>query len=140
MIYHILHPTDLSESHFKLCEEAAWIAKKFKATLHLLHVIEPSMSYQWAQGLGFAELSAPLKDNATAVLATVGEACGVSLEHQYVEVGSIKTVILNKILDLGCELAIIGRHSPEHFALLGSNALAIVKEANCHVLTLAIKP
>ena len=69
----ILHATDLKENHYDLCKKAVDIAHTFKATLHILHVIEPPAMLQLAQGLGFAELAAPVKDDAQIVLNLLGE-------------------------------------------------------------------
>lgn len=136
----ILHATDLKENHYELCQKAAEIAKSFGATLHLLHVIEPPASLQIAQGLGFAELSKPIRDDAYTVLQVLGESLNIPSTHQHVEVGSIKMHVFDKIRDLGCDLLIVGTHDPsDHVpAFLGSTAHAMVNHARCDVLTLRL--
>lgn len=137
MYSNILFATDLKEDHFALCQQAAAIAKAFKGQLSLLHVIEAPASLQLAQGLGFAELINPVKDDAQTVMSALGDALNIPLKRQYVEGGSIKTVILQKVKELHIDLIIIGSHSPNHLpAFLGSTANAIVHHANCDVLTL----
>ncbi len=137
MYTHILHATDLCENHFHICQQAAEIAKRFNAKLFLLHVIETPATLQLAQGLGFAEVSSPTMDDAKAVMAVLGDALNIPLEQQFVEVGSIKTHVLNKAMDLGCKLLIIGSHTPSKLpAFLGSTAKDIIHEAQCDVLTL----
>lgn len=133
----ILHATDLSEHHFALCQKAATIAKYFNAKLFLLHVIEPSASLQLAQGLGFAAIDKPVKDNAQTVMSVVGDALGLPSEQLLVEVGSIKHEILLKAKALSANLIVVGSHTPSHLPpLLGSTAHAIVHHAVCDVLTL----
>ena len=137
MISTILHATDLSQCHYTLCQEAVEIAKCFHAKLYFLHVIQPPATLQIAQGLGFAEFDAPVKDNAQTVMKVLGEALKIPDEQLFVEVGSIKFTILNKAKELGCDLIIIGSHTPSQLpAFLGSTSHAIVQHAKCNVLTL----
>lgn len=137
MYTHILHATDLSENHFHMCQQAVEIAKKFHAKLYLLHVIEPPASLQLAQGLGFAEFDSPIKDDAQAVMAVLGEALNIPPEQQFVEIGSIKTNVLEKVQELSCTLIIIGSHGPSKLpAFLGSTAREVIHEAKCDVLTI----
>lgn len=133
----ILHATDLSEDHFDNCKRAAEIAACFNAKLHLLHVIEPPPALQLAQGLGFAEIAAPVKEDAETVMKLLGEALNIPLEQQHVEIGSIKKHILDKVKTLAADLVIIGKHSSNTLPpFLGSAAHAVVHHASCDVLTL----
>lgn len=140
MYANILHATDLKENHFSMCQKAAAIAKAFGGTLHLIHVIEPPASLQLAQGLGFAELDNPVKDDAVTVMNILGDALGIPVEQQHVDIGSIKQLVLKKVQELGCELVILGSHTPSHLpAFLGSTAHAVVHHAPCDVLTLRMR-
>jgi universal stress protein A len=133
----ILHATDLSDAHFHWCQQALAIAKRFDAELYLLHVIEPPASLQLAQGLGFAEFDYPVKEDAEAVLNTVGEALQIPASHLFVEVGSIKNHTLEKIKTLDADLLIIGSHTPDHLpAFLGTTAHSIIEAVPCDILTL----
>jgi universal stress protein A len=133
----ILHATDLSEHHFKMSQQAVHIAKCFKAKLYLLHVIEPPPSLQLAQGLGFAEFDHPIKEDALSVMKVLGEALNIPQSQQFVEIGSIKMHVLDKVSELGCDLIIIGSHTPSKLpSFLGSTAHAVVHHAKCDVLTL----
>lgn len=138
----LLHATDLSENHYSLCQQAVKLAQCFKAALHFLHVIETPASLQWAQSLGFAELATPVKDDAITTMATLGEALGIPLANQHVEVGRAYSHILSKAKELNCDLIIIGNHSRLSFqtfiesTTLGSTANAVIQHASCAVLTL----
>ncbi len=136
----ILHATDLSANHYDICKKAAEIAHKFKAKLHLIHVIESPPSWQIAQGLGFAEIAAPYKKNAETVMRYLGEALNIPVEQQHIEIGSIKTYILEAIDTLSAGLVIIGSRKPTGLpSFLGSTAHAIVNNASCDVMTLRFK-
>lgn len=137
MYKNILLATDLNDNHFEICQQAAKLAKQLGAKLFLLHVIEPPASLQLAQGLGFAELDAPTKEAAQTVIAVLGEALGVAVEQQFVEVGSIKTHVLDKAHVLSCDLIIIGQHTHRKLpGFLDSTAHHIVQDAECDVLTI----
>ncbi len=137
MYTHILHATDLSENHFKMCQQAQLIAERFQAQLFLLHVIEPPPSLQLARGLGFAEFDKPRKDDAEIVMRVLGEALNIPLEQQFVEIGSIKQCVLDKAQALTCNLIVLGAHTRGTLpAFLGSTAHSILNHANCDVLTL----
>ena len=137
MYNHILHATDLSENHYHMCQKAIDIAKRFNAKLFLLHVIEPPATLQLAQGLGFAEFDKPIKDDAQAVMSVLGEALTIPLEQQCVEIGPIKTRILDKAMELGCDLIIIGNHTTSNLpSFLGDTAREVIRDAKCDVLTL----
>ncbi len=135
----ILHPTDLQENHFDMCKQAAEIAAMFVAKLHILHVIEPPPSYQLAQGLGFAEIAVPAKEDAQTVMKYLGDALNIPPEQLHVEIGSVKKQILDKVQELGCNLVIIGSHTASALpAFLGSTAYAVVHQVPCDVLTLRV--
>jgi universal stress protein A len=139
MYTHILFATDLLNQHNHLTEKAVLIAKQLNATLYLLHVIELPTSYQVAQGLGFTELVSPVKDDAQTVLSMIGENFNIPAAQQFVEIGSVKEIIFNKVQELNCQLVIIGSHSAGGMSsFLGSTAHAITNRAACDVLTLRI--
>lgn len=139
MYTNILYATDLSNEHNHLTEKAAIIAKQFNATLFLLHVIELPASIQIAQGLGFTELAKPAKDDAQTVLSLIGGNLNIPTSQQFVEIGSVKEHIFNKVKELNCQLIILGSHSSSGFPnFLGSTAHATVNHAPCDVLTLRV--
>ncbi|WP_367605455.1 universal stress protein [Legionella sp. W05-934-2] len=133
----VLHATDLKENHFDLCQKAHHIAQEIGASFHLLHVVSPPNSLQWAQSLGFAEFDRPIPDQAEAVLKVVADGLNLPHENLHVQVGSIKQTILTMIKELDCDLLIIGSDTPEGVqTLLGSTANALIHYAPIDVLTL----
>ncbi len=133
----ILHATDLAENHFKMCERAVDIAKRFNAQLHILHVVETPGSMLLAQGLGFTEIEdpTPLVEDAKSVLAVLGETFAIPKQQLSVELGSAKIHVLQKATDLGCQMIIIGHHAGRN-SILSNAAQDIVAKAKCDVLTL----
>ncbi|MFT4057973.1 MAG: universal stress protein [Legionella sp.] len=139
MYTNILFATDLLSEHNHLTQKAVEIAKQFKAKLYLLHVIELPASFQLAQGLGFTELAQPAKDDAQTVLSLLGDNFNIPKEQLFIDIGSVKEHIFNKVKELNCQLIIIGSHSVSGLhSLLGSTAHATVNHAPCDVLTLRL--
>ena len=137
MYKHILHATDLNENHFSTCEQAKKIASHFKATLHIIHVIDTPASLQLAQGLGFAEITLPAKDDAKLVMGLLGEALNIPESQQIIEVGSTKECIIKKIKELNCTLLIIGGHAQTQASeFLNNTARILTEDVPCDVLTL----
>lgn len=133
----VLHATDLKENHFDVCQKAYNIARDIGAEFHLLHVVAPPNTLQWAQSLGFAEFDKPIPDQAEEVLKVVADSLNVPDDHLHVKVGSIKHTILTEIKELDCDLLIIGSDTPEGVhTFLGSTANALIHYAPIDVLTL----
>lgn len=132
----ILHATDLSEHHFRMCERAVDIAKQLHAKLYLMHVVETPSTLLLAQGLGFTEIEnpEPLLEDARGVMAVLGDTFKIPKKQLLVELGSAKQHILQKSTDLSCQMIIIGHHSAK--LMLGNTARSIADEAKCDVLTL----
>jgi universal stress protein A len=140
MYKNILFASDLLSEHQALAEKAALIAEQLNAKLYILHVVELPTSYQVAQGLGFAELVNPVKDDAQTVLSLMGENLKIPESQLLVEIGSVKHAIFTKVQELKCQLIIIGSHSSHGLeSILGSTAHAITNRAPCDVLTLRAK-
>ncbi|MDF1645412.1 MAG: universal stress protein [Legionellaceae bacterium] len=137
MYTHILHATDLSETHFELCEQAVALSKKLGASLSLIHVIETPVSLQVSQGLGFSEISTPVKDDAEIVMHVLGDALHLPKSQLFVETGPVKQCVLEKLTELHCDLLVIGSHRPHDLSeLLGTTARSLVEHAPSDVLTL----
>lgn len=133
----ILHATDLNDTHFDLCEQAVRVASHFDARLYLIHVIEASASLQLAQGLGFAEIGVPIKDDAEVVMRVLGEALNIPEECLLVESGSVKNKVLETVASLSADLLIIGSHRPHELSeIISSTARSLMEQAPIDVLTL----
>ncbi|MDF1757918.1 MAG: universal stress protein [Legionellaceae bacterium] len=139
MYKNILHATDLAKDHFYMCEQAANLANKLQARLYIMHIIEPPTSLQIAQGLGFTEIYNPsdAKENAISILKMIGESLNIPVESQFVEIGSIKQHVVDKVQELECNLVVIGHRSQNNLPeFLESTAHLVVNDAPCDVLTI----
>lgn len=137
MYKNILHATDLKQNHYHICEQAIQIARNLNAKMHLLHVIDPPPFLQLAQGLGFAEIIKPVKDDAQAVINILGETFKLEPQYLHIEIGNVKTKVCEMAHTLGSDLIIIGNHETGSLStFLGSNAYSIISHAHCAVLTI----
>lgn len=139
MYKHLLFATDLQEGSHEAALRAQAIAQHFNAQLFIIHVIESTISEQYAQMLGFTELITPSTAEAKQVLATLAEELDIPPNQQYVEIGSAAHLIVNLAKQLDVDAIIIGSHA--HSALpnfLGTTANTIVHSAPCDVITLRL--
>jgi universal stress protein A len=138
----ILVAVDLSEASKKVLERAVDFAKQSHAELNVVHVIEFS-PFAYA-----GEFSATLDPNLEQTLVTgaqegLAEMClgyNISVEHQFVERGSVKLVVNELAEQIKCDLIMVGSHSHHGFELLlGSRANAILHSAKCDVYVVRMR-
>jgi len=136
----ILVPSDFSECSDAAVRYGVELARKFGATLHLLHVVQDPATQPWAAE-GFAvplleavdqwqkdaklrlDTSIPFEDRANAVVSCT--------------IASPFPEILRYAIDNGIDLIVMGTHGRcgvSHM-LLGSIAEKVVRRAPCPVLT-----
>ena len=137
---HILVPSDFSECSDAAVRYGLELARKFGATLHLLHVVQDPATQPWAaEGFAVPLLEAvdqwqkdaktrldaliPLEDRANAVVS-----CAIA---------SPFPEILRYALDKDIDLIVMGTHGRGGVShmLLGSIAEKVVRRAPCPVLT-----
>ncbi len=145
-IQHVLFPTDFSTCAEGAYRHAAWLADRFGATLHVLHVVEdesaPERDWPEAPGTGHVQIS----------LADVCEDLGLPLPapaedsdpYDLVEVVEAEVVgrkapeaILDYVHDEEIDLIVLGTHGRQGWrrGVLGSVAEAVARRAPCPVLT-----
>ena len=140
MYKNILVATDLLESSQFLITLAQEVSKAHQASLDVLHVIEPPMSAEYAAALGFATFPDPSTEGATLVLKALAEANNIAPERQHVEVGHVRSKIIEMAEKLNCELIIIGSHAkPGISQLLGRTAHSVIHHATCDVLMARVR-
>ena len=72
-------------------------------------------------------------------MTRIGEQFNISATSQFIEVGSPKSVIMNKAQELGADLIVVGSHGRHGIQLLlGSTANAVIHHANCDVLAVRV--
>lgn len=140
---HILLTIDLHPG----CDEptvmrAATIAKAFNAQdISIIHAIEHVNAYGVAQAYPtILDLEEQMVKEAEQELAKWGMKVGIPKSHQYVEVGSPKSVILHKAKELNIDLIVVGSHGRHGInMLLGSTANAVLHHAHCDVLAVRVQ-
>lgn len=135
----ILVPVDGSETCQIAQETAALLAKKAKAKVTVLHVIQSTRSYlDWPVDMNqpteyYDDVYASLEQQAETVVNSAEELFkseGVSVETETVKEGDVADVILKRASD-GYELAVIGGRGEDEKdpTILGSVAKKVVMHA-----------
>ena len=145
-IQRVLFPTDFSACAEGAYRHAAWLADRFGAELHVLHVVEDELAPErdWPEppGTGLIRIT----------LADVCEDLGLPLPppdeetdpNDLVEVIEVEIVgrkapaaILDYVHDEEIDLVVIGTHGRQGWrrGVLGSVAEAVARRASCPVLT-----
>ena len=134
----ILVPVDFSECSLEALEYAAVVAQQAKASLMLLHVLEP-VSYGLDFTLGHSRTGEPGRESWTKrleELTTALMAAHVPVESR-LRGGLPADSILDSAQTLPCDLIVMGTHGRRGIshALSGSVAEAVLRKARCPVLT-----
>lgn len=132
-----LHP----ECDETTVQRALEIAKQNNAKISIIHAIEHINAYGVAQAYpAVIDLEEDMVKEAKEELARVSSKYGIAPGQQFVEVGSPKVVILNKVDELKADLIIVGSHGRHGISLLlGSTANAVLHHSPCDVLAVRIK-
>ena len=137
----ILVPIDFSLHSKNALKYAVPLAEKFKASLHLVYVVEPTI---YPADLGFGQVVLPgveeeLREKGGEELQSLmeKEIGGRVKSSCAVRTGNPHQEILREAEELGVELIVVATHGHsgvEHM-LFGSTADRIVRNAKCPVLT-----
>lgn len=121
-------------------ERALQIVSSNNAQLHLVHAVVHINAYGIAQAYPVViNLEEDQVNTATKELARIGDEIGVATERQFVEIGSPKTIIIQKAIDIKADLIIVGSHGRHGISLLlGSTANAVLHHASCDVLAVRV--
>jgi len=139
-IQNILLPTDFSDHSLVAAEYAFELAKRFSATVHLLHVIEePIATIPLLEVYG-----APSKEEYEAAAQAMLDNWPLPDEAEHVDVvrrlhhGTPFVQIVHDARDHDIDLIVMGSHGRGMIAhvLLGNVAEKVVRKAGCPVLTI----
>lgn len=116
------------------------IAKQSGAKLSIVHAVEHINAYGVAQAYPTViDLEEQMLKEAQDGLAKFAVKYDVPAAQQFVEIGSPKSVILNKADEVKADLIIVGSHGRHGLSLLlGSTANAVIHHAHCDVLAVWI--
>jgi nucleotide-binding universal stress UspA family protein len=137
----ILIPTDFSETGLLAIEHGAFMAKLFKAELHLLHVLEVN---EYAYDIPEPVLRLTKIDSLQEIVGKKMKEVSDNIRKDYGVIpltmsstGRIATEIENYAEENKIDLIIMGTHGASGFEefFMGSNAHKVVNRANCPVIT-----
>ncbi len=140
LIKNIVLPTDFSEPTLAATRYAVALAKRFDATLHLLHVIEDPLQLSPI----FESIPLPPRQSFETYAQDrlenwipAADRDDLKLELHWFH-GHPLTRIVEFAADHRMDLIVMGTHGrgPVSHALLGSVAEKVVRQANCPVLTI----
>jgi nucleotide-binding universal stress UspA family protein len=134
----ILVPVDFSDCSLDALEYAAVVAQQAKASLTLLHVVEP-VSYGLDFTIGHVGTREHVRETWTKrleELTSALKAAHVPVESQ-LRGGLPSDSILDSAKTLPCDLIVMGTHGRRGIShtLSGSVAEAVLRNAHCPVLT-----
>jgi nucleotide-binding universal stress UspA family protein len=138
----ILLPTDFSEYSEAAREYACSFVEKFRAELHLLHVLQDLIAMSPEPGMSFPPPGDYMKDLEASAVQALAKRPGDALPGDYtvlrnVRHGSPFLEIIRYAKELDIDLIVMGTHGRTGLAhvLLGSVAEKVVRKAPCPVLT-----
>ena len=140
----ILAAVDLTDSAGHVLAQAAELAARYQAVLHLVHVVEylppivvgdepvPAIN----MGIDETEMA----ERAMVRLQELASQQKLTSCEQYVEVGTPKIEIIELAEKVGADLIVIGSHGRHGISrLLGSTANAVLHHTPCDVLAVRLK-
>ena len=137
-VQRILAPVDFSDCSLDALEYAVQMAQQFKATMTVLHVLEP-VSYGLDLTLTQASERERLRTRLEAELGTLTRAIateGVTVHHA-IQGGTPADSLLRFLEGNQCDLVVMGTHGRRGLSHLvnGSVAEAVLRRSPCPVLT-----
>lgn len=110
------------------------------ANLSIVHAVEHINAYGVAQAYpAVIDLEAEMRSEARKQLAELATKYAIPETRQFVEVGSPKIVILDKIKQIKADLVIIGSHGRHGIGILfGSTASSVIHHLSCDALVVKI--
>lgn len=140
MYTRILVPTDFSKASYAAFKPAMELAKKFRAHVLLLHVVEDVPVYAHHLGVSRKELLGRIVEHTAEAMRAAGKQLRVKNADLIVRIGNAEQEVLRVVKERKVDLIVMGTHGRNGFArtLVGSVAEKIVRSAPCHVLT--VKP
>ncbi len=138
----ILFPTDYSACAEQAFSQAAYLAERYDADLHVLHVAEPSLVLP-PLDLSEADIAADLHLPQPAALPKKqrgGEGMLLNVEVPPID-GSVERAILAYAAQEDVDLIVMGTHGRRALdrLLLGSVAAKVVRLAECPVFTVGFE-
>jgi len=137
----IIVPVDLSETSLNALDVAVALAKKHKAFIYVLNVIEPNFGiFSEDYDSSFSHGKMNTKDVLDALINSIVHVHGVEPKLIQEEGHVVDQVIKLTFLEQ-CDLIVMGTHGASGFreGFVGSNTYSVIKHSNCPVLSIPTK-
>jgi universal stress protein A len=140
--HHILVAVDLhAKCDKRVIERAKALAEANLSNISLVHAVEHINAYGVAEAYSAVlDVEEQMITEAKKQLQKLGQELGIPENRLYLEVGSPKSVILNKANELKNDLIVVGSHGRHGIQLLlGSTANAVLHHAKVDVLAVRVQ-
>lgn len=133
----ILIPVDFGEQSRIAIDQSYNIARMAQAELNLLHVMDPGSFFNLFSKKEQDDVMVRVKDKMAELAAEVHNKSGLKV-NVLIEKGKLMDVILEQSEKLKSEFIIVGIKPTQDFVemFMGSNALRLIREAKCPVITI----
>jgi universal stress protein A len=137
----LLVAIDLSDEAVQVATKAQSVAVSNRATLHILHVIEPlSFAYGGDIPMDFSGIQDEIQKQAKSQLTAFASKYNIAIENQHIVIGRPESEIHSTAEELGADLIVVGSHGRHGLALiLGSTANGVLHGASCDVLAVRVE-
>ena len=137
---HILVAIDLSDEADEVLQKAKHIAETEKATLTLVHVVEPlSVAYGSDIPLDLTTLQDEITQQARERISRLAESIDLEKGEQHVVYGRPEREVHRIAEESEVDLIVVGSHGRHGLALiLGSTSTSILHGACCDVLAVRV--
>ncbi len=138
---HILYATDLGTNEKIIRKKVKTVTWQNDAKLSVAHIVESMPVFMDMSGyLNTAEIIEEMRKEASALIAKICKDLEVAESDQYIIIGSPKIEIVALAKKVKADLIIIGAHN-RHLLdnLIGSTTDAVLRSADCDVLTIRYK-
>ncbi len=124
-----------------IIKKAQELVAQYNADLTLIHAVEHMSNYGAAYGIAAGvDIEQELLKEAKKSMTKLGNQLNVDKEHQVVEVGLAKQLVIDLAEKIKADLIIVGSHGRHGVRLLlGSTANAVLHGAPCDVLAVRVQ-
>ncbi|PKP19384.1 MAG: hypothetical protein CVU05_11475 [Bacteroidetes bacterium HGW-Bacteroidetes-21] len=133
----ILIPVDFGDQSMIAIDQSYNIARMANAELNLLHVIDNTPMWGLFSGKEQSDMVSRIETKLRELASDIQTKSGLKV-NTMIEKGKLVDVIIEKSEQLKSEFIFVGTKSTQDFVdrIVGSNALRMIREAKCPVITI----
>lgn len=110
MYQHLVFASAMQPTESKYIHKAQKLAKSMGAEFSLVHIYEIPGILQLAQGLGFAEIATPSREDLEMLFSTYAAGFSIESKNTMLRMGELWPSLSDAIKALKADLLIIGEH------------------------------